>query len=99
MLRSLPYQQPKRLHNGCMASITIKGIPEDLHQRLKEQAQENGRSLNQEIINRLRMQASRSPREQAAIQARIDEHLRQQAEAGIWITEEEINRFKHEGRP
>lgn len=81
-----------------MASITIKGLPEDLHRRLKEQAQENGRSLNQEIICRLRAHVPRSRREVAALEARIDENLRQQAEEGIWITPEEIEASINEGR-
>lgn len=82
-----------------MASITIKGIPEDLHRRLKTQAKENGRSLNQEILCRLRTPPGRSRRELAEAQARIDENLRQQAAAGVWITDEEINRWKRDGRP
>lgn len=82
-----------------MASITVKGIPEELHQRLKEIAKENGRSLNQEIVFQLRSAALRSQRDRADLAARNAESLRRQAAAGIWITEEEINRWKREGRP
>jgi len=36
-----------------MASITIKGIPEDLHGQLKQEAAANFRSLNQEVLARV----------------------------------------------
>jgi len=33
-----------------MPSLTLKNVPEDLHQRLKEQAEQHRRSMNQEAI-------------------------------------------------
>ncbi len=36
-----------------MASITIKGIPEDIHGQLKREAEANFRSLNQEVLARV----------------------------------------------
>jgi len=36
-----------------MASITIKGIPKELHGQLKREAEANFRSLNQEILARV----------------------------------------------
>ena len=39
---------------AIMKSITIKGIPDELHKRLKAEAKRNRRSLNQEVIARLR---------------------------------------------
>jgi len=33
-----------------MASILIKGIPEDLHRRLRARAERNRRSMNQEAM-------------------------------------------------
>jgi antitoxin FitA len=33
-----------------MATITLKDIPEDLHQVLKQRAQKHGRSLNKEVL-------------------------------------------------
>lgn len=38
-----------------MPNITLKGIPADVHEALKEQAAAHGRSLNREVILRLRM--------------------------------------------
>lgn len=36
-----------------MHNITLKNVPTDLYQRIKSIAQENRRSINNEIINRL----------------------------------------------
>jgi hypothetical protein len=36
-----------------MPSITIKGIPSEMHQRLKREAEANFRSLNQEALARI----------------------------------------------
>jgi len=36
-----------------MKTLTIRGLPEQVHVRLKEQAKRNRRSLNQEIIAEL----------------------------------------------
>ncbi len=46
-----------------MAMLTIKKIPADLHERLKQQARQNRRSLNSEIIVLLE-QALLTPRPQ-----------------------------------
>jgi plasmid stability protein len=36
-----------------MATLTIKGIPEPLHERIRESADMNHRSINSEVIARL----------------------------------------------
>ena len=36
-----------------MVTLTLKNIPDELHQRLKESAERNRRSLNSEILVRL----------------------------------------------
>ena len=36
--------------SACMATLTIRGFPDDLHAALKERARKNRRSLNQEVI-------------------------------------------------
>jgi hypothetical protein len=36
-----------------MASITIKDIPQELHEQLKREAEANFRSLNQEVLARV----------------------------------------------
>jgi len=52
-----------------MASITIKGIPDDLHGQLKQEAQANFRSLNQEILARV----TRSLENDAALNSKRDQ--------------------------
>ena len=45
-----------------MASITIKGVPPELHEGLKEAARQNHRSLRGEIIACLERHVERLPR-------------------------------------
>ena len=42
-----------------MPSLTIRDIPEDLHAQLKAEAAAHGRSLNKEILLRLKVSADR----------------------------------------
>ncbi len=42
-----------------MPSLTIRDIPEDLHERLKSDAAAHGRSLNKEILLRLKVSTHR----------------------------------------
>lgn len=84
-----------------MASITIKNLPPELHQKLKAMAKQGGRSLNQEILQQLRAAAVRHPTH-AQILAELEEAARLRAEAarqGVWVTEEQINLDKRSGRP
>jgi len=72
-------------------NITIKGIPDDLHQTLKEQAAANHRSLNGEILyvieNGIRRKLFETP-----MPAPLPPKLNYR------ITNEEIDRWKREGR-
>jgi plasmid stability protein len=52
-----------------VASITIKGIPDDLHEQLKREAGANFRSLNQEVLARI----ARTFENDAALNTRRDE--------------------------
>ena len=36
-----------------MKTVTIRGVPEELHEKLRQRARQNRRSLNQEIIAEL----------------------------------------------
>jgi plasmid stability protein len=80
----------------AMSSITIKNVPEDLHRRLKEQAERHHRSLNGEIIACLERQAEASPRDPDEILERLS---RLREETGVYVTEEQVQKFKEEGRP
>ena len=44
------------------SSYTLKNIPDDLFDALKQRAAENNRSINQEVIFCLRMELSRQKR-------------------------------------
>lgn len=41
-----------------MANVTVKGIPDDIYERLKQEAESNHRSVNREIIHRLERSVS-----------------------------------------
>ena len=78
-----------------MASITIKNIPEDLHLRLKQRAEEHRRSLNAEVIACLEaIMAERTDDPEAWIrEARV---LRE--EVGGYLTPDSIDALIEEGR-
>ena len=40
-------------NHSTMASLTIKQVPQDLLARIKQRAEDNGRSMNKEIIHAL----------------------------------------------
>jgi hypothetical protein len=79
-----------------MPTITVKNIPEDVYERLKEQAKLNRRSINSEIITLM---------EHALMSYRVDpEEILESARVireslDFVATEEEINQAKNEGRP
>lgn len=78
-----------------MANMTIKGLPDDLHARLKAEAERNRRSLNAEAIECL--ERGLGP---AAIDAtELRERLRMVRERGAgYLTEEVVDQGKRDGR-
>ena len=78
-------------------NITLKGIPDDVYQRLKQSAEANHRSVNSEVIVCLESQllSKRAPASEhlAAIRA-IRSRLPK-----LGFKHEDIDRFKREGRP
>lgn len=42
------------MHTGTMKHLTIRGVPEDLHNLLHEEKERTGKSLNQTVIDLLR---------------------------------------------
>jgi len=80
-----------------MPTITLKNIPEELYERLKESAADHRRSLNSEIIVRL---------EHALLSARIDPDAflagadaRRKRLALPSLTERHLKAIKNAGRP
>ncbi len=56
-----------------MATLTIKKLPDVLHERLKRQARQNRRSLNNEVIVLLEQALARSAPEAAG--NRLEQHF------------------------
>lgn len=80
-----------------MPSITIKNIPADLYERLKEAARTHRRSINSEVIVCIEKAVGTRKRDVEAILARA-EALREKT-AEYTITDDEINAAKRDGRP
>ncbi len=81
-----------------MKTITVKSIPDDLYERLKQRATENRRSINSEII----VCIERSVQSQK--QEEIDDILAKARQMRSWteanpITNEELTVTKITGRP
>ena len=78
-----------------MATLTLKNVPEELVERLKRQAAEHRRSLNQEAIAQLATAVKGRPVTPEELRAFVAE----QAAEGIWVEQEDVRRFITEGRP
>ena len=80
-----------------MPSLTIRDIPEDLHTKLKADAAAQGRSLNKEVLIRLKLSvAERKPAVEELLAVAQANRRRMK---GVWITNAFINRAKRQGRP
>lgn len=80
-----------------MVSLTLKGIPEALYDRLKESARTNRRSINQEAIARLSeslLVRRSSPEETIARLEALHARLKLKP-----MSSKEIRRAIREGRP
>jgi plasmid stability protein len=78
-----------------MPSITLKGLPRPLHLALKKRAEQNRRSLNREILATLESALTPSSR---PVEELLKEAREFRSRLKIWVTEEQINRYKREGR-
>lgn len=79
-----------------MATITLKNIPDILHERLKESAAQHHRSMNKEIIARL--EAQLMPPSLSA-ESKLAEIRALRQRLPLRATPEEIDELKREGRP
>jgi plasmid stability protein len=79
-------------------NITLRGVPDHLHQELRSAASRNNRSLNGEILSRL-TESSVSP--QARDTKALLERIRKLRETigPIDVSEEDIREMRNEGRP
>lgn len=79
-----------------MATITLKKLPDELHERLKERAAQNRRSLNNEVIACLEEITGSEQRNPARFLTEV-RTLRKKIHGHI--TEKQLNRYKRLGRP
>jgi plasmid stability protein len=81
-----------------MATLTLKNVPEELVERLKLEAKQNRRSLNQETLARLeRSLGRRAPEEVDATIAALEQLHRRMAHLPP-LDDERIDRAKRSGR-
>lgn len=79
-----------------MATMTIKNIPDDLYEELKQRAAANRRSINNEVIVIIESAMTYQSETPAEVLDRV-RALRE--ELNIYVTEAEIDAAKNEGRP
>lgn len=81
-------------HNACMASITIRGVPDSARDELAARAKRTGRSLQEYLRSELIELAGRP--DAAAHVARIRDRKRQ---AGTQLSRQQILDHRDAGRP
>ncbi|MEI6226524.1 MAG: Arc family DNA-binding protein [Deltaproteobacteria bacterium] len=88
-----------------MATIVLKGVPDELRRRLEERARRNGRSVSGEVIACLEgavqeMEPPRSREMEKDLLQRIRANREKMAASGTPpITDDEITAWKRQGRP
>lgn len=81
-----------------MATLTLKNVPEGVVERLKDEAKQNRRSLNQEALSRL--EASLLLRRRSAEETVADlRRLHRRLAYVKPLTDADIDRAKRQGRP
>ncbi len=79
-----------------MPTLTIKKLPARIHARLKRQAAEHRRSLNQEVIECLEKSLVSHPLDPQEFLATVRAHRDKLTR--IWVTQKDLNRAKRWGR-
>ncbi len=80
-----------------MPNITVRDIPEEIYQKIKENAIANKRSINSEILYGLEQNYSKSRQDKTTILENV-RRLRAKTQERIYLTEAEIAQSKREGR-
>jgi antitoxin FitA len=80
-----------------MASLTIKGIPDELLDNLRRSAEANRRSLNSEVILRLERAIGRAPLDPQEFLSRV--RARRERLQLPPLTDELLDQARSEGRP
>jgi antitoxin FitA len=82
-----------------MATLTIRNVPDDLYQRLKELAKRNRRSLNQEVVVQLETASTTGvAREIDEPFERATQFSRELRESGVTLDHTLMDEFINEGR-
>jgi plasmid stability protein len=79
-----------------MASLTIKGIPDDLLDMLRRKAETNRRSVNSEVLITLEDSVSRKPVDPQAFMERV--RRRRERMNVAELTQEMLRQDREEGR-
>lgn len=79
-----------------MATLTIKNIPDELYERLKASAEANRRSINSEVIMIIEQALFAQP---VDVEATLERARILRESLALYVTEDEINAAKNEGRP
>ena len=80
-----------------MPSITIKGVPDDVLERLRRAAAQHRRSLNSELIHRLERSVGNEPVDADAFLARV-RRLQERTKLPQ-LTDALLDEARREGRP
>jgi plasmid stability protein len=80
-----------------MASLTIKGIPDDLYEQLRQSATQHRRSMNSEVIVCLQQALRNSQIDTEAFLARARIYRRRTHK--VVLTDRVLAKAKNEGRP
>ncbi|MCB8981023.1 MAG: Arc family DNA-binding protein [Ardenticatenaceae bacterium] len=79
-----------------MATMTIKNIPDELYEELKQRAAANRRSVNNEVIVLIERAVQYQVQDPKEVLERV-RVLREKLD--LYVTEDEITAAKNEGRP
>jgi plasmid stability protein len=76
-------------------TITIKGLPKDVHRELKQRAETHGRSLNTEVLSVLESSVHSAPAETESVIQRARQFRNS---LKFRVTAKDLKRFKDRGR-
>ncbi len=80
-----------------MPSITVRDIPEEIYQKIKQEAVANKRSINSEILYGLEQNYGKTQQNKQTILENV-RRLRSITKGRIYLTDAEITKAKNEGR-
>ena len=80
-----------------MPNITVRDIPEEIYQKIKQAAIANRRSINSEILYGLEQNYSKLQQDKKITLENV-RRLRAKIKGKIYLTEAEISKAKSEGR-